>query len=97
MLNWYNENPEKCWASKDVACYLVTSMVTRGKTEKHGVTQISQLVDLSQFARVHILPELAKPNRKCGLGRHQGGQLSPPRSKIFLLKTKQLATEVLSL
>lgn len=60
MLGKYAENPKQYWRSKDAALYLVTSLVSRGSTQKHGVTQTSQLVNITQFCQQHILPELER-------------------------------------
>ncbi|EFA07339.1 exportin-2 [Tribolium castaneum] len=60
MLSKYNENPKDNWRSKDAALYLVTSLVSRGATQKHGVTQTSQLVSIPQFCQDQILPELKR-------------------------------------
>lgn len=62
MLQKYSENPAQNWRSKDAALYLVTSLAAKGQTEKHGVTQSSQLVNLSDFSAQHIVPELEKPD-----------------------------------
>lgn len=62
MLQKYQENPQQNWRSKDAAMYLVTSIVSRGATQKHGVTQASQLVSVPQFCQQQVLPELARPN-----------------------------------
>ena len=62
MLSKYNENPKTNWRSKDAAMYLVTSLVSRGATQKHGVTQTSQLVSIPQFFQEHVLPELKRTN-----------------------------------
>merc|ERR1719391_805185 len=43
MLDKYNSNPS-FWKSKDAAMYLVTSLATRAKTAKHGITQTNELV-----------------------------------------------------
>lgn len=67
MLNKYAENPAQNWHSKDAALYLVTSLVSRGSTQKHGVTQTSQLVSLPQFCEQNVLPELARPNSTASL------------------------------
>jgi exportin-2 (importin alpha re-exporter) len=58
MLAQYNANPKANWKSKDAALYLVTSLATRAKTAKHGITQTNQLVNLGEFCSSHILPEL---------------------------------------
>lgn len=58
MLQKYNENPKQNWKSKDAALYLVTSLATRAKTAKHGITQTNQLVNLGDFCTSHIIPEL---------------------------------------
>lgn len=58
MLAQYNASPKANWKSKDAALYLVTSLATRAKTAKHGITQTNQLVNLGDFCSAHILPEL---------------------------------------
>lgn len=58
MLDHYDTNPSAHWKSKDAAIYLVTSLATRAKTAKHGITQTNQLVDLTDFYSKYILPEL---------------------------------------
>ncbi|KAK9747097.1 Importin-beta N-terminal domain [Popillia japonica] len=60
MLQKYTENPQINWRNKDAALYLVTSLVSRGATQRHGVTQTSQLVSIPQFCQQHILPELER-------------------------------------
>ncbi|KAG5890853.1 hypothetical protein JTB14_016286 [Gonioctena quinquepunctata] len=62
MLTKYSENPKQFWRSKDSALYLVTSLASRGSTQKHGVTQTSELVNISQFCQQQVLPELERPN-----------------------------------
>ncbi|KAL2737733.1 exportin-2 [Vespula squamosa] len=62
MLQNYAEKPTENWRSKDAAIYLITSSATKGQTQRHGVTQSSQLVPLPQFTAQHIEPELSKPN-----------------------------------
>ncbi|XP_053981476.1 exportin-2 isoform X2 [Hylaeus anthracinus] len=62
MLQNYADKPIENWRSKDAAIYLVTSSASRAQTQKHGVTQSSELVPLPQFAMQHIEPELIKPN-----------------------------------
>ena len=62
MLNMYSAKPSETWRSKDAAIYLVTSLATKAKTAKHGITQTNQLVDLTDFCRQHIIPELQKPD-----------------------------------
>ena len=62
MLQKYAEDSLKHWRSKDAAIYLVTSSASKGQTQKHGVTQSSELVSIPQFAAQHIEPELAKPD-----------------------------------
>jgi len=57
MLDTYTANPTS-WKSKDAAMYLVTSLATRAKTAKHGITQTNELVNLGEFCTSHVLPEL---------------------------------------
>ncbi|XP_068140757.1 exportin-2 [Drosophila tropicalis] len=62
LLSKYKENPAANWRSKDTAIYLVTSWAARGGTQKHGITQTSELVPLPQFCAQQIIPELERPN-----------------------------------
>lgn len=62
LLSKYAENPTQNWRAKDTAIFLVTSLASRGSTQRHGVTQASQLVPLPQFCEQQIIPELNRPN-----------------------------------
>lgn len=62
LLVKYAENPVQNWRAKDTAIFLVTSLASRGGTQKHGITQTSHLVPLPQFCEQQILPELNRPN-----------------------------------
>lgn len=62
MLQNYADKPSENWRNKDAAIYLITSSASKAQTQKHGVTQSSDLVPLPQFAAQHIEPELTKPN-----------------------------------
>jgi len=58
MLANYNANPAN-WKPKDAAMYLVTSLATRAKTAKHGITKTNELVNLAEFCSGHVIPELS--------------------------------------
>jgi exportin-2 (importin alpha re-exporter) len=62
LLNKFQAAPAANWRAKDTAIYLVTSMASKGQTQKHGVTQTSELVPLPQFCQQQILPELERAN-----------------------------------
>ncbi|CAH8862787.1 unnamed protein product [Trichobilharzia szidati] len=63
LLNEYANTPSGgAWTSKDAALLLVTSVASRGKTEKHGVTISTGLVNLTTFFENHVLPELQNPD-----------------------------------
>ncbi|KAL5287215.1 Cas.2 family protein [Megaselia abdita] len=62
LLAKYNENPKANWRAKDTAIYLVTSFASRGGSQKHGVTQTSELVPLPVFCAQQIIPELERPD-----------------------------------
>ncbi|XP_035788242.1 exportin-2-like [Anopheles albimanus] len=62
LLAKYAEDTTNNWKLKDSAIYLVTSMASKGQTQKHGVTQTSELVPLPQFTQQHILTELERPD-----------------------------------
>ena len=57
MLEKFYSSPAQNWKSKDAAIYLVTSLATRAKTAKHGITQTNQVSRLSLF------PHLCKPHK----------------------------------
>jgi len=63
MLDQYAAN-EQNWRSKDAAMFLVTTLASRGSTQRHGTTKISELVNIEEFTTMHVLPELTKPNSK---------------------------------
>ncbi|ESO05215.1 hypothetical protein HELRODRAFT_99097 [Helobdella robusta] len=58
MLQAYRENPQKNWKSKDAAIFLVTSLAAKAQTQKHGITQTSSLVNVTEFFTNHIAPDL---------------------------------------
>lgn len=62
LLARYAENPATNWRTKDTAIFLVTSLASRGGTQKHGITQTSELVPLPQFCQEQIVPELERAN-----------------------------------
>jgi len=62
LLGEYATNPEQKWKMKDSAIYLVTSVVAKGQTQKHGITQVSELVNINDFFATQILPELNVPD-----------------------------------
>lgn len=64
MLSKYAESPETNWRCKDAALYLVTSLAAKAQTQKQGITQTSELVNLTDFATNNILPELNRPDGK---------------------------------
>ncbi|KAI3370106.1 hypothetical protein L3Q82_024906, partial [Scortum barcoo] len=62
MLAEYAKNPRENWKHKDAAIYLVTSLASKAQTQKHGITQANELVNLSEFFVNHILSDLKSPN-----------------------------------
>ena len=62
MLESYAQNQEANWRSKDAAVYLIIALASKGQTARHGTTQTNQLVDLVDFYRTQIVPELQQPN-----------------------------------
>jgi hypothetical protein len=65
MLQKYKEAPMENWRDKDTVLYLVTSLASKGQTQRHGATQTNQLVDLISFTTEHVLPELHKDAGMC--------------------------------
>uniref|UniRef100_A0A671U2Y1 Exportin-2 n=1 Tax=Sparus aurata TaxID=8175 RepID=A0A671U2Y1_SPAAU len=62
MLGEYAKNPGENWKHKDAAIYLVTSLASKAQTQKHGITQANELVNLNEFFVNHILSDLKSPN-----------------------------------
>ncbi|KAH9496808.1 Exportin-2 [Bulinus truncatus] len=62
LLENYSKNPNANWKSKDAAIFLVTSLAAKGQTQKQGVTQTSELVNITEFYHSHILPDLKSNN-----------------------------------
>lgn len=62
MLGEYAKNPGQNWKHKDAAIYLVTSLASKAQTQKHGITQANELVNLNEFFVNHILSDLKSPN-----------------------------------
>lgn len=60
LLTRYKGDPKNNWRAKDTAIYLVTTLAAKGATQKHGVTQASQLVPLPQFLQSDVIPELER-------------------------------------
>lgn len=60
LLQRYQADPKSNWRSKDTAIYLVSTLASKGGTQRHGVTQASQLVPLPQFCQSDIIPELER-------------------------------------
>ncbi|XP_045151350.1 exportin-2 [Echinops telfairi] len=58
----YAKNPSVNWKHKDAATYLVTSLASKAQTQKHGITQANELVNLTEFFVNHILPDLKSAN-----------------------------------
>jgi len=49
------------WRQKEVSIYLVTALATKGATARYGVTETSDFVDVNDFYRTQIAPELVRP------------------------------------
>ncbi|KAG1687432.1 Exportin-2 [Nymphon striatum] len=62
MLGNYSKDPSNNWMAKDAAIYLVTSLAAKAQTAKLGITQASQLVNVTDFFTTQILPDLQNPN-----------------------------------
>ncbi|WAR24262.1 LOW QUALITY PROTEIN: XPO2-like protein, partial [Mya arenaria] len=60
LLAEYAADPGQRWRSKDAAIYLVTSLAAKAQTQKHGITQTSELVNITDFYNSHIAPDLQK-------------------------------------
>mmetsp|Transcript_33790 Transcript_33790/g.100617 ORF Transcript_33790/g.100617 Transcript_33790/m.100617 type:complete len:935 (-) Transcript_33790:308-3112(-) len=63
LLDQYAANPSANWKAKDSAIYLVLALTVQGKTGAQGATATNQLVSISDFFTLQVLPELqSKPS-----------------------------------
>lgn len=62
LLTEYSSSPAEKWKSKDAAIYLVTSLAAKAQTQKHGITQTSELVNITDFFNSHICPDIQDQN-----------------------------------
>ncbi|KAL5021450.1 hypothetical protein ScPMuIL_000605 [Solemya velum] len=62
LLEEYTTNPTGNWKNKDIAIYLVTSLAAKAQTQKLGITQTSQLVNITDFYQSQIAPDLQSAN-----------------------------------
>ena len=62
LLQDYQQDPVKNWKSKDTALYLISALATRTKTSRYGITQTSELVNVSEIFTAQCLPELTSPD-----------------------------------
>ena len=58
MLQQYAADPAGAWKAKDCAVYLVTALTARGRTAASGATATNELVNLGDFYRLHVAPDL---------------------------------------
>lgn len=59
MLQEYRVNPIGNWKAKDCAIYLTAALTVHGKSMSKGATVTNEFVDIPQFFRSDIQPELA--------------------------------------
>ncbi|XP_072017606.1 exportin-2-like [Amphiura filiformis] len=62
MLQEYTKSPSTHWKNKDSAIFLVTSLAAKSKTQKHGTTEVRELVNVVDFFRANIAADLQSPN-----------------------------------
>ena len=62
LLAQYASNPQGNWKAKDACIYIVTSLATKKSTAKHGTTETNQLVNLVDFYKSQIEPDLSSVN-----------------------------------
>uniref|UniRef100_A0A2R5LMM5 Exportin-2 n=1 Tax=Ornithodoros turicata TaxID=34597 RepID=A0A2R5LMM5_9ACAR len=89
MLGIYAKDPVKNWKNKDVALYLVTSMAVKAQTVKLGTTQTSALVNIVDFFREFVVPDLQNTNLQ------EVPVLKADAIKYYMVFRNQLPKEVL--
>lgn len=89
MLQNYSKAPSTHWKSKDAAIYLVTSLTAKGQTSKHGITHTNELVNVQDFFREHIVPDLQSPNM------NEFPVLKADAIKYFMIFRNQLGKETI--
>lgn len=58
LLTEYRNSPVEKWRCKDAAIYLVTSLAAKAQTQKLGITQTSELVNITDFFKSQIAPDI---------------------------------------
>ncbi|KAF3920528.1 Exportin-2 [Dactylellina cionopaga] len=61
FLQQYKQNPKNNWKSKDTALYLFTSIAVKGVVTQYGVSSTNMLVDVVDFFKNNVAPDLTKP------------------------------------
>ncbi|KAJ9088941.1 importin-alpha export receptor [Entomophthora muscae] len=59
FLARYSQSPRENWKDKDTAIFLFCAIAVKAHTAQSGATQVSSLVDISQFFNKNILCDLA--------------------------------------
>jgi exportin-2 (importin alpha re-exporter) len=61
-LGGYAESPGSKWREKDVAIQLFSAIAIKGTVALYGVTRVNDMIDIGDFFRQHILPDLQPVN-----------------------------------
>ena len=61
MLGEYGDNPGEAYIRKDAAIALVIALAVKAQTATGGAGAVNELVNLGDFLRGHILPEMTLP------------------------------------
>eukprot|EP00468_Gymnochlora_sp_CCMP2014_P003932 CAMPEP_0167761540 /NCGR_PEP_ID=MMETSP0110_2-20121227/12233_1 /TAXON_ID=629695 /ORGANISM="Gymnochlora sp., Strain CCMP2014" /LENGTH=912 /DNA_ID=CAMNT_0007648243 /DNA_START=155 /DNA_END=2893 /DNA_ORIENTATION=- len=58
LLKRYQSNPKENWMQKDIAMYIVMALAIRGKTRAHGATELNSYINVGEFFKNQVVPEL---------------------------------------
>lgn len=61
-LGSYSESPGSKWREKDVAIQLFSAIAIKGTVAIYGVTRVNDMINIGDFFRQHILPDLQPVN-----------------------------------
>eukprot|EP00871_Galdieria_phlegrea_P004777 jgi/Galph1/52/GphlegSOOS_G4779.1 len=64
MLQEYSKDPMNEWKGKDAAIYLVTAIGWKGGSDRIGATVVNPLVNISEFYKNYIMPELEAASKQ---------------------------------
>jgi len=61
QMDSYLSSPQNNWKQMDAVCGIILAICSKTETQKFGATSVSTFIDINDFCRRLIIPELTKP------------------------------------